>query len=87
MNEYTPTTEEVRESYAWSDNALTEKELRAMRKRFNRWLTEMKAEAWEEGALWHRANAVLGDRRMKVRFFSELQAVNPYLVDEEDKDE
>ena len=39
---------------------------------------QARAEAWEEGAVWQRANAVPDDRRMKVRFVSELQAVNPY---------
>ena len=42
MSDYTPTTEEVRNSYAsWSD-AYPE---------FDRWLAEVKAEAWEEGAI------------------------------------
>lgn len=41
MSDYTPTTEEVRNSYAsWSD-AYPE---------FDRWLAEVKAEAWLEGA-------------------------------------
>ena len=39
---------------------------------------QARAEAWEEGAVWQRANAVPDDRRMKVRFVRELQAVNPY---------
>ena len=45
MSDYTPTTEEVRDSYAsWS----------AAYPEFDRWLTEVKAQAWEEG--WHTGN-------------------------------
>lgn len=76
MTDYTPTTEEVSKSYVWfRDQAFTDEKLKA---EFDRWLAEVKAEAWEEGAVWQRANAVPDDRRMKVRFVSELQAVNPY---------
>ena len=40
MTDYTPTTEEVRDKYAsWSD-AYPE---------FDRWLAEVKAQAWEAG--------------------------------------
>ena len=73
---YTPTTEEVRFVYAtdsYSDARIAMREAR-----FDRWLAGVKAEAWEEGAVWQRANAVPDDRRMKARFVSELQAANPY---------
>ena len=40
MSDYTPTTEELRDAWAsWSD-AYEE---------FDRWLAEVKAQAWEEG--------------------------------------
>lgn len=57
MSDYTPTTEEVRAAYAWSDNALTEKELRAMRKRFDRWLAERDRQKQSEG--WENARQEL----------------------------
>lgn len=70
---YTPTTEEVRQQWGYNypdyDNEHAA---------FDRWIAEVKAQAWEDGAVWQRANAVPDDRRMKVRFVSELQAVNPY---------
>ena len=44
---YTPTTEEVAKSYVWfRDQAFTDDKLRA---EFDRWLAEVKAQAWEEG--------------------------------------
>ena len=46
MTDYTPTTEEVRLRY--SDSRYWGEELDAQ---FDRWLAEIKAEAWEEGAL------------------------------------
>jgi hypothetical protein len=73
VSDYTPTTEEIRLRY--SDSRYWGEELDTA---FYRWLAEVKAEAWEEGAVWQRENAVPDDRRMKVRFVSELQAVNPY---------
>ncbi len=69
---YTPTTEEVRLEYSRTGRR-PDREAE-----FDRWLAEVKAQAWAEGAVWHRANAVPDDRRMKARFVSELQAVNPY---------
>ena len=51
MAGYTPTTEEVRNLFSW-DNG--EGEIVA-KKGFDRWLAEVKAQAWEEGftAKWH----------------------------------
>lgn len=52
MSDYTPTTEEVRRQWAkkqrdvWGNPGL-----RALRKDFDRWLAEVKAQAWEEGVI------------------------------------
>lgn len=45
MDEYTPTTEEIRNGVIF-DFEMLEAETVA---RFDRWLAEVKAEAWEEG--------------------------------------
>ena len=44
MSDYTPTTEEIRAGYSTAtyDDAKAEAE-------FDRWLAEVKAEAWQEG--------------------------------------
>jgi len=45
MADYTPTTEEIRSQYLWlggMDGELGEEQ-------FDRWLAEVKAQAWEEG--------------------------------------
>ena len=52
MTDYTPTTEEVRLRY--SDSRYWGEELDAQ---FDRWLAEVKAEAWEEGYAHGNADA------------------------------
>ena len=54
MDDYTPSTEDVRESYTYFRGAIPTVEHEA---EFERWLNEVKAEAWEVGA-----NAVYGAR-------------------------
>ena len=76
MTDYTPTTEEVRMYYRHPEGSKIAWYVSP--DEFDRWLAEVKAEAWEEGAIWQRANAVPDDRRMRARFVGELQAVNPY---------
>ena len=44
-NPYTPTTEQVRAGYAWRDNVGS----KTYETEFDRWLAEVKAQAWEEG--------------------------------------
>jgi len=46
MSEYTPTTEEVRADYCLLADASRPREMQ-----FDRWLAEVKAQAWEEGQL------------------------------------
>jgi hypothetical protein len=49
MSNYTPTTGHILEAFAWDeryDGLDTEK-----MKQFDRWLAEVKAQAWEEGWL------------------------------------
>lgn len=46
MSEYTPTTEQVREDYATRMAPHLDE---ARREAFDRWLKQMKAEAWDEG--------------------------------------
>ena len=77
MPDYTPTTAKMFEAY-YSYLRYTSRTSRDAEAEFNRWLAEVKAQAWEEGAIWQRANAVPDDRRMRARFVGELQAVNPY---------
>ena len=69
MSELTPTTADIKRGLLTGYVSDSE---------FDRWLADVKAKAWEEGAVWQRANSVPEDRRMKARFVSELQAVNPY---------
>ena len=45
---YTPTTEEVRNLFSWDND---EGEIVA-KAGFDRWLTEVKADAWQEGSVW-----------------------------------
>ena len=65
MSDYTPTTEEVRGAYEGQlikvgDNAYQLLDEAHAKAEFDRWLTEVKAEAWEEGwvscfhAYWHK---------------------------------
>lgn len=58
MSDYTPTTEEVRDAFAirkWDNfqrnypNSHDKTERDAERERFDRWLAQVKAEAWIEG--------------------------------------
>ena len=44
MSDYTPTTEEVRDDYALLADASRPRHMQ-----FDRWLVEVKAQAWEEG--------------------------------------
>ena len=44
MSEYTPTTEEVRADYCLLADVSRPRQLQ-----FDRWLAEVKAQAWEEG--------------------------------------
>ena len=51
MTDYTPTTQEVRGKYATHQGARYrgQKYLDLRRAEFDRWLNEVKAEAWDEG--------------------------------------
>ena len=50
MTDYTPTTEEVREAYVIDDECvfMTSK-AQWTAEEFDRWLADVKAQAWEEG--------------------------------------
>jgi hypothetical protein len=48
MSDYTPTTEEMRKAYARYPGDWIRAN-REARKQFDRWLAEVKAQAWEEG--------------------------------------
>lgn len=58
MSEYTPTTERVRSEYARDTNATKRNEI--PRAEFDRWLEQVKAEAWHEGFV-DGVNHDLGD--------------------------
>ena len=49
MTDYTPPTEQVREIYAEIRHECTGLDLNPHRAEFDRWLEQVKAEAWEEG--------------------------------------
>ena len=63
----TPTTLEVRESYTYFRGAIPTVEHEA---EFDRWLNEVKAEAWEEGANAGYADALADRETMR----------NPYTL-------
>ena len=46
MDDYTPSTEDVRESYTYFRGTIPTVEHEA---EFDRWLNEVRAEAWDEG--------------------------------------
>ena len=49
MSDYTPTTEEVREGYSAEYDGCDCENCQYDRIAFDRWLAEVKAEAWDEG--------------------------------------
>ena len=51
MSDYTPTTEEVRKAYLSLRGGITwyEGKAEVIDAQFDRWLAEVKAEAWQEG--------------------------------------
>lgn len=49
MDDYTPTTEEVRRQW---NNAVRSDLVAARSADFNRWLASVRADAWDEGAQW-----------------------------------
>ena len=65
---YTPTTEEVRRVYAIDSYSDARNAMRG--ERFDRWLAEVKADAWEEGYAAGDADAHTKDR---------LDRYNPYI--------
>ena len=67
MDDYTPSTEDVRESYTYFRGAIPLVEHEA---EFERWLNEVKAEAWEVGANAGYEEALLGHEPMR----------NPYTL-------
>ena len=73
MSDYTPTTQEIREVWALARGAGSGygEMLPSNRMEFNRWLAEVKAEAWQEGF----------DRG--VLFFNSGDERNPYKQKEE----
>lgn len=62
MDDYTPTTEDVRESYTYLRGTIPTVEHAA---EFDRWLNEVKAEAWEEGANAGYVDALLGHEPLR----------------------
>ena len=66
MTDYTPTTEEVRYKYSWwTDKNLVARGLEPTDTlaEFDRWLAEVKAQAWEEGYAHGNADAFTEARR------------------------
>ena len=66
MDDYTPSTEDVRESYTYFRGTIPTVEHAA---EFDRWLNEVKAEAWADGA----ADGVYGRTGLDV-------TPNPYTL-------
>lgn len=75
MSDYTPTTEQVRDLYALSDPA--GKTWQVYEAEFDRWLQQVKAEAWEEGFA-DGVNHDLGDRENAPEIIN-----NPYRQGEQ----
>jgi len=51
VSDYTPTTEEVRNKFWLGEHSVSKSEWAISEAEFNRWLTELKAQVWEEGVL------------------------------------
>ena len=49
MSDYTPTTEEVSGAYNFWLQQCSEETVEEITEKFDRWLAEVKAQAWEEG--------------------------------------
>lgn len=77
MSDYTPDTEKVRTAYIHGVGGTTwyEGKAEALLKQFDRWLAEVKADAWEKG---HRSRL----RMYENDNFASLQE-NPYRQGEE----
>ena len=65
MSDYTPTTAEIRKNY-WIGTAFSKDAMRTADKimeyeAFDRWLAEVKADAWEEGMYAGKADDYFGD--------------------------
>ena len=77
MGDYTPTTQEVREVYAWEDNYPYEGEHSPERAAwFDRWLNAERARIWEQCAQAGWESKLYGHRNR-----DELMARNPYEAD------
>lgn len=78
MSEYTPTTADARGKYATHQGARYrgQKYLDRRRAEFDRWLEQVKAEAWDEGneAGWTEANA----HHENADTYPKLTITNPY---------
>ena len=51
MSDYTPTTEEVRNTFWLGQHSVSDSDWANSEADFNKWLTEVKAQVWEEGVL------------------------------------
>ena len=49
MSDYTPTTEEVSGAYNFWLQQCSDETVEEITKKFDRWLAEVKAQAWEKG--------------------------------------
>ena len=67
MDDFTPTTEDVRESYTYFRGTIPTVEHAA---EFDRWLNEVKAEVWEDGANAGYVDALLDHEPLR----------NPYTL-------
>ena len=67
MDDYTPSTEDVRESYTYFRGTIPTVEHEA---EFDRWLNEVKAEVWEDGTNAGYVDALLGHEPLR----------NPYTL-------
>ena len=73
---YTPTTEEVRNAFSlMEDDLATEENFQ----NFDRWLAEVKAQAWEEGCRWGAVEFQSLERKLYDEDKVEVtDADNPY---------
>ena len=83
MSDYTPTTEEVRNQYVFSASVIDETRFvdpTQGEAEFDRWLAEVKAEAWEEGesdGRWNEEHQAMIERGNREAI------ANPYRQGEE----
>lgn len=84
MSEYTPTTDEVRDSYRYSNQRpdICGKDFGI---EFDRWLEAVKAQAWDEGHSAGEENAGIGIASLLTGLEAPEIEENPYRKEQKDE--